>query len=29
VCVVVNLALNEFGYDVFAKMCKTFVENAA
>jgi hypothetical protein len=27
VCIIVNYALNEFGYDVFAKMCKEFVTN--
>lgn len=27
VCMVVNLALNEFGYDVFSKMCRAFVDS--
>jgi len=27
VCMVVNLALNEFGDDTFSKMCRAFVQN--
>jgi hypothetical protein len=28
VCMVVNLALNEFGYEIFAKMCQAFTTNS-